>query len=132
MRHSKSLIVLVALLPLAGCAKVGHVSGTVVEDGQPYQQTDEMVALTFTRIEAPSISVSVSVQKNGSFVVYGPNNEGLPPGKYKVGYYSDIEGGRKKRIKDMKPDKTPLELDLAAGDRVKITVDLAKGTLTRE
>jgi hypothetical protein len=64
-------------------------------------------------------------------VVYGPNNEGLPPGKYKVGYYSDIEGGKRKRIKDLPPEKSSLELDLAGGDRVNLTVDLVKGTMTR-
>jgi hypothetical protein len=122
---------LVVLPAVAGCARVAHVSGRAVEDGQPYQQTDEMVALTFTRLEPPSMTLSVSLQKDGSFVVYGPEREGLPPGKYKVGYYSDIEGGRKKRIKDLKPDQSTLELDLPAGTRVNITVDLVKGTLTR-
>jgi hypothetical protein len=119
------------LLPVvAGCGRVAHVSGRVVEDGKPYTPTDEMVALTFTRAE-PALSLSVSVQKNGTFVVYGPETEGLPPGKYKVGYYSDVEGGRKKRIKNLTPEKSSLELDLSGGDRVNLTVDLVKGTMTR-
>jgi hypothetical protein len=119
------------LLPaFAGCARVAHVAGRVVEGGKAYAPTDEMVALVFERAE-PSMTVSVSVQKDGSFVVYGPNNEGLPPGKYKVGYYSDIEGGKRKRIKDLTPDKSSLELNLGAGDRVNLTVDLVKGTMTR-
>src|SRR5262249_20866658 len=133
MRRMNGLAYLFGLLllpTLAGCARVSHVSGRVVEDGKPYTPTDEYVGLSFTRAE-PALSVSVSIQKDGSFVVYGPEGEGLPPGKYKVGYYSDIEGGKKKRIKDLTPDKSSLELDLAAGDRVNITVDLVKGTMTR-
>ena len=34
--------------------------------------------------------------------MYGPDGEGLPPGKYTVGYYSDVEGDKKgKPIKGM-------------------------------
>jgi hypothetical protein len=129
---NRRLILLGVLLPLlGGCARVGHVKGHVVEDGKPYTPTDEMVALTFSRVEPTTLSVSASVQKDGTFIVYGPNNEGLPPGKYKVGYFSDIEGGRRKRIKDLTPEKSSLELDLSAGDRVDITVDLVKVTMTR-
>jgi hypothetical protein len=116
----------------AGCSQVAHVSGVVVEDGKPYAPTDEMVALQFVR-EGGGLKVAVSVQKDGSFVVYGPNGKGLPPGKYKVGYYSDVEGGKaRKRIKDLPADKSPLELDLAAGSSVSVTVDLVRGTLTKK
>jgi hypothetical protein len=119
------------MLTLTGCARVAHVSGRVVEDGKPYTASDEMVALLFARVDSP-MRLSVSVQKDGSFVVYGPNNEGVPPGKYKVGYYSDVEGNRgKKRIKDLSIDQSPLELDLSAGGSVSITVDLVQGTLTK-
>ena len=127
-----SLVALVALLPaFAGCSRVAHVSGRVVEDGKPYTPTDEMVALLFANEDA-SMSLSVSVQKDGTFVVYGPSGEGLPPGKYKVGYYSDVEGGRKKRIKDLQPDKSPLELDLTRGGDHKIVVDIVNGTMSQE
>ena len=127
-----AFLVVLALLPaLAGCARVAHVSGTVVEDGKPYAPTDEMVALVFYRVDS-SMPVPVSLQPDGSFTVYGPNNEGLPPGKYKVGYYSDTEGGRKKRIKDLRAEKSALELDLAAGDRVRLTIDIVKGTMERK
>jgi hypothetical protein len=122
------LLLFGSLLALTGCARVAHVSGKVVEDGKPYTATDEMIALVFQRDDG-SLNVSVSIQQDGSFVVYGPDNEGLPPGKYKLGYYSDIEGGRKKRIKDLSPETSALELDLAAGDRVNLTVDLVKGTI---
>lgn len=134
MPGKSRLLILAGLLllpALGGCSRVGHVSGKVVEDGKPYQATDEMVALLFAR-EDGSMVISTTVQPDGSFVVYGPNNEGLPPAKYKVGYYSDIEGGRgRKRIKDLKPEASSLELELAAGDRVNLTIDLVKGTMTR-
>src|SRR5438445_10258638 len=115
---------LVLLAPaFAGCSGVAHVSGRVLEDGKPYVPTDEMVALLFANEEG-AMSLSVSVQKDGTFVVYGPSGEGLPRGKYKVGYYSDVEGGHKKRIRDLQPAKSPLELDLTGGGRFRITVDI--------
>src|SRR5262245_66632553 len=108
------------MLPaLSGCGQVAHVSGVVVEDGQPYTPTEEMVALLCARDE-PAMTISVTVQPDGSFTVYGPNNEGLPPGKYRVGYYSDVEGGRKKRIKNLPAESSSLELELGRGDRVRL------------
>jgi hypothetical protein len=118
------------LLFLVGCGGNAHVSGVVLEDGQPYKETAEMVALTFTRIDG-AMSISASIQKDGRFVVCGPNNDGLPPGKYKVGFYSDIEGGRgKKRIKDLKPDASSLEIDLPPGKRQSIVLDLSKASMS--
>src|SRR5205807_2457776 len=97
-----------------------------------YKATDEGVELIFSRVDGEkTMMVSVSIRKDGTFVVFGPNNEGLPPGKYKIGQHSDIEGGRRKRFKDLAPEASNMELDLKAGDRVNITVDLVKGTLTR-
>jgi hypothetical protein len=123
---------LLLLLGITGCARVAHVSGRVIEDGKAFTPTQEMIALVFARVEPP-MRVSVSVQKDGTFVVYGPNNEGLPPGKYKVGYYSEVEGNKAtKRIKDLPADKSSLELDLAAGNSVEITVDLVRGTMTKK
>jgi hypothetical protein len=131
-KRSAVLLGLLLLSGAAGCSRVARVSGRVVEDGQPYAATDEMVALVFTRVDS-SMKLSVSVQKDGSFVVYGPNNEGLAPGKYKVGYYSEIDGDKsRKRIKDLPADKSTLELDLAAGDSVYLTIDLVKGTMTKK
>jgi hypothetical protein len=130
-RKDAALLVALTLI-LPGCSRLAHVSGRVVEDGKPYTPTEEMVALEFARVDS-SMRLSVSVQKDGSFVVFGPNNEGLPPGKYKVGYYSDVEGNKaKKRIKALPAEKSPLELDLAAGSSWSITVDLVQGTLTKQ
>jgi hypothetical protein len=79
------------------------------------------------------MKVSVSVQKDGSFVVYGGEGKGIPPGKYKVGYYSEVEGNRaRKRIKDLPAESSPLELDLAAGNSVSLTIDLMQGTMTKK
>jgi hypothetical protein len=122
---------LILLPAFAGCAKLAHVSGRAVEDGKPYVATAEGVELIFSRTDGEtSMKVAVSIKKDGTFVVYGPNNEGLPPGKYKIGQHSDIEGGRK-RLKDIAPESSTMELDLKAGDRADITVDLVKHTLTR-
>jgi hypothetical protein len=131
MLKPRAILCGLLMLGATGCARVAHVSGRVIEDGKPYTQTNEMVALVFARVDPP-MTLSVSVQKDGSFVVYGPNNEGLPPGKYKVGYYSDVEGNKaSKRVKNLPADKSPLELDLVAGNSVDITVDLVRGTLTK-
>jgi hypothetical protein len=120
-----------ALALLTGCSRIAHVSGTAVEDGRAYQPTEEMIALVFMKTDG-TLKVSVSLQKDGSFTVYGPDAEGLPAGQYKVGYYSDTDGGRgRKRVKDLPAESSPLELDLKSGDRVSLTIDLIKGTMTR-
>jgi hypothetical protein len=117
---------------VSGCAKVAYVSGKVVENGEPYTPTAEMVALVFARTDTAT-RFSVSVQKDGSFVVYGGEGKGLPPGKYKVGYYSEVEGSRaKKRIKDLPAEKSALELELAAGNSVTLTIDLVRETMTKK
>jgi hypothetical protein len=132
-RNGRAILLgLLLLFGITGCARVAHVSGRVIEDGKPFTPTQEMIALVFARVDSP-MRLSVSVQKDGTFVVYGPNNEGLPPGKYKVGYYSEVEGNKAmKRIKDLAADKSSLELDLAAGNSVEITVDLVRGTMTKK
>jgi hypothetical protein len=126
------IILSVGLLSLVGCAKTAQVSGTVLLDGQSFQPQAEMVALTFTRDDG-KLNISASVKKDGTFIVSGPNNDGLPPGKYKVGYYSDVEGDRsKKKVKDLKPEKSSLELDLQAGDQAEVVIDMGQGTMKRK
>jgi hypothetical protein len=137
-RGCRPALAAIALGPLltvaaAGCARThAKVSGRVVEDGRPYQHTGEMVQLVMT-CAAPSLSVSATVQPDGTFKFYGTEGKGLPAGKYKIGIESDVESapGVKKRIRGVAAQKSPMEIELAGGESVTLTIDLVRHTLTR-
>lgn len=126
------------LLTTTGCDRKAHVTGSVLEDGKPYRHTVEQVDITMT-CDNPGINISTSVQENGTFNFYGPNGDGLPPGKYKIGYFSDIDdkyaslgNTEKKRIKDLSADKSSLEIEVAAGEKVDLVLDLVKQTMEKK
>jgi hypothetical protein len=137
-RRYRPALAAIALGPLltfaaAGCARThAKVSGRVVEDGQPYQPTGEVVQVVMT-CAAPSVSVPATVQRDGTFKFYGTEGKGLPAGKYKIGIDSDVESapGVKKRIRGVAAQKSPMEIELAGGESVTLTIDLVKHTLTR-
>jgi hypothetical protein len=122
----------VALLS-AGCSRThARVSGRVVEDGQPYQHTGEMVQVVMT-CDNPSQAVTATVQNDGTFKFYGTEGKGLLAGKYKIGLESDVESvpGVKKRVRNVSAAKSPMEIDLAGGEAVTLTIDLIKHTVSR-
>ena len=87
----------VALLA-AGCAgKYVPVSGRVTLAGQPYPMHpsgDEELAVFLLGLkptgERTEYFYSAMADKAGSFVVYGPERKGLPPGKYRVALNSNF------------------------------------------
>jgi hypothetical protein len=124
---------LVLMFAATGCAPThAQVSGRVVEKGAPYQHTGEMVQIVMT-CDTPSQWLTATVQPDGTFKFYGTERKGLLPGKYKVGIASDVESapGVKQRIHAVSPQKSPMEIDLAAGESVILTIDLVSHTLTR-
>src|SRR5690349_17073387 len=90
----------VACLP-AGCGS-GEVRGVklkgqLVKDGQPVapQRDEQMVAVTFERVEPPGPPVIRSgghVQKDGTFAIEGQMGKGTPPGKYAVWISAEMKG----------------------------------------
>ena len=89
--HSFAIRGLVLLLILAalGCGRVKFVKveGRIVKDGQTYVlQPDEKLNLAFKSTEQPEIPVYLARidEKDGSFVVVGPNGKGIPPGNYTI------------------------------------------------
>ncbi len=133
--HLRSWIVLLALpivvSSLCGCGgSHAAVSGKVVEDGKSYQHTGENINIVMA---GPSHTLSATVQKDGSFKFYGTENKGLKPGKYKIGISSDVEGapGVKKRVKDVEPEKSNMEVELAGGESISLTIDLVKQTASK-
>ena len=124
---------LVAALVAGGCGpRYARVSGTAVEDGRPYQATGEAVQILLT-CDSPSQSQSASVKPDGTFKFYGPEGRGLMPGKYKLGISSDTERapGTKKRVREVSPEKSSLELDLSDASEAVLTIDIIKQTMTR-
>lgn len=124
----------VAVPLLAGGCSPTHaqVSGRVVEDGKPYTHTGEVVQVVLA-CDAPSVSVTATVQDDGTFKFYGTEGKGLPAGKYRVGFDSDTERvpDVKKRVREVSPQGSPMEVELAGGESVSLTIDLTKRTVSR-
>ena len=57
----------------------------------------------------------------------------LVAGRYKIGISSDVESapGVKKRIKDVSPEKSGMEVELAGGSSATLVIDLVKGAVQR-
>lgn len=136
MRGYSLLLMTLAFGPLAliaGCSRThAQVSGRVVENGQPYKHTGEMVQLVMS-CDAPSVTVAATVQPDGTFKFFGTEGKGLSAGKYKLGINSDVESapGVAKRIRAALPQKSLMEIDLAGGESLNLTIDLTKHALTR-
>lgn len=130
LRRLASVLCLTLPLLAVGCSTHAQVTGKVVEDGKPYQDTGESVILTFIHDET-KVSLQTGVQPDGTFKVYGSENKGLLPGKYKIGIEGDVEGkpGVKRRVKDISPDASGLEVDLAAGQHLSLTIDIIKRSM---
>lgn len=121
---------LVLLAAVSGCGPgKAHVTGRATLNGQPYTSTEERARIVF-HCDSPSIDSVANVQPDGTFVAYGPNADGLPPGKYRIGIDSSEDGPRKK-IRELSGEKSPMELDLTRGGQVNIVVDLAKHQMTQ-
>lgn len=127
--RASAVVVLIGLAVSGGCSgRHAAVSGRVVEDGQPYQHTGEMVNVLMV---GDAHSLSASVQSDGTFKFYGTENKGLVAGRYKIGIASDVESapGVKKRIKDVSPEKSGMEIELAGGSSATLVIDLVKHTV---
>ena len=84
-------ILSLGLLVIPGCGgeKSGvQVKGTVVDNGQPLSLTDQDYIL-IELSSADGKSYTGQLNKDGSFAI--ENEEGVPPGKYKVTMTSQTE-----------------------------------------
>lgn len=127
------LFSLFALLA-TGCGKAPvKAKGKVVKGGQPITVSEKgMFLMSFAPADNPSKTYAVSTNKDGTFVVNGPDNNGAPPGKYKVSvqlkdpYRSEKgEEGPDKFGGKFTIDKTTLEAEITNA-ATEIVVDVGK------
>jgi len=137
-------ISVVCLLILSGCGgkKGVTVNGKLVPGNLKLAETDS-VEISFSP-EAPGGKAASGMAKGNdpSFVVNSADGKGVEPGKYKVGVriqpYMGSAGaaGRASALekinKDYDPTKTKLTYEVTGDATQSITVDLAKGTVTKD
>jgi hypothetical protein len=104
--HPVAVLAAALQLFVTGCTGGGSgkevrgvaVRGVLTQNGKPLKLLpDERIHVSFVDAhEAGEDRVASLAEFNpedGTFVVNGPTGHGLPPGTYKVGIASDIEGG---------------------------------------
>lgn len=122
-----------ALLGGCGGGNLVRVTGQVVENGEPVRLADgESVQIDFQTADGayPPLALGAYARPDGSFAadMNDGTGRGLPPGKYKVRLNS--EGTSIKQKVNPKLFKESLTLEVGSGASLRLTVDLAKGTIT--
>jgi hypothetical protein len=130
-----TLSLLVFALFVAGCgSKVVRVTGQVVENGQPAPLTDgECIQVDLVTVDAAGklpLSIMTFVKPDGSFAAdqNDGSGRGLPPGKYLVRL--NRETTVVKKTVNAKLFKEGTSVEVAAGHPVRLTIDLATGTIS--
>ena len=132
-----ALLPVLALLVFAGCGdrNLVAVTGQVVENGAPrHLEPGESIQVEFLTADEGSRSLSLGVfpKPDGSFVadMNDGSGRGIPPGKYKVKLNS--EGTKLKSMKNnAKLFKESYPLEVARGAKIRLTIDLATGSITQ-
>jgi hypothetical protein len=87
MRNLTCSFLLVAACLACGCGggKV-KVNGKIVKDGQPFTLSDKGVfVLSFVSEGGTDKTIyNATTKPDGTFTIVGPENKGIPPGKYVV------------------------------------------------
>jgi hypothetical protein len=138
-RFSKpwALLPALAVLVLPGCGDRNLVAviGQVVENGTPrHLDPGESIQIEFLTADEASRSLSLGIfpKPDGSFVadMNDGSGRGIPPGNYKVRLNS--EGTKLKSTKiNSKLFKESYPLEVARNVKVRLTIDLATGTIAQ-
>jgi hypothetical protein len=129
-----SVVVTGCVFAVTGCGnRNAQLTGQVVDDGRPITSPKDPQEAPTIFLRNPEIGRSVSfalTPEEGRFVAYAPDGTiGLPTGKYKVGF--TYATGTPKSGRDFTPDSSPIEIELEAGDKIDVTIDAAKRTVTQ-
>lgn len=120
-----TLSLAVAVLSV-GCAGRKQVNGKIVKGGAPYTLSEKGVFVLSFLAEGGSdqTSYNATTKSDGTFVIVGPENKGIPSGKYKVQLTAmdpypktDKLGGK------YAPGKSTLVVEVGKGDLV---IDVGK------
>lgn len=132
-----------ALLVLPGCGKKGApVKGKLVLPPEVKLADNDTVKVTFIPDKTGAEGYSGKVSPSDlSFVVDSGNKKGVQPGKYKVAVsiqpYPGGEGTaeRKQKLQPLNsaydPGTTKLTYDVTSDSNQSITIDLTKGSVTK-
>jgi len=125
-----------AALVAAGCGGQGtKLKGKVLKNGQPYQiGSDESFSLLFSQPGANFMAAAM-VSPDGTFILDGPANKGVPPGKYQIKVASRPSDYAKPgtpqgdKFKDKYSDaaKSPLSVEITSSTK-EVTVDVGTGS----
>jgi hypothetical protein len=136
------LALALGLLALAGCGQHGAtVKGTVVLPPQvKLEENDSLIVILVPEGEN-SVASPSPVKPDLSFVSMGPTGKGVPPGKYKITvsltpYMGSPEAEKRKPSldpinKQYDSAHTKLSYEVTSDPQQSITIDLAKGTVTK-
>jgi hypothetical protein len=120
----------------AGCgSKTVKVKGSLLANGKPYTVTDkEEVMIIFFPVDLNSeeaVAAAADLNRaDGTFVVRGPTNTGIPPGKYRIAVTSSWYGKDGDRFRNFySPDNSPLVCEVTGKSGQEITIDLARKTV---
>jgi predicted small lipoprotein YifL len=143
-RRSVLVSVAVCLLVLAGCGKKNAiVNGKIILPANIKLIESDRGKIIFVPEDknAPASSATISSSDN-SFVVNGPANKGVPLGKYKITVqlqpYPGEKGSEKRsdlfaRLNDKyDPEVSKLTYEVTADSTQSITINLIKGTVTKD
>lgn len=131
-----SLLIVTACLA-CGCSGKKQVKGKITKGGQPFTLSDkgQFVLSFISEGGTDKTTYNATVKTDGTFTIVGPENKGIPPGKYKVNLtaqdpYSpprDQSSGAKGPPNDklegkFAPGKSTLVVEVGSGD-LEIKVD---------
>jgi hypothetical protein len=128
---------------LAGCGGVKgvKVEGKLLNNGQAYvPPAGVKVNLSFLSTDpkgGASAHAAVINPGDGSFVVSGPKDAGMPPGKYKINLNLTSEATDPASLEKATWANAALaqihgkECDIPAGGKATITIDIGKGTVSQ-
>jgi hypothetical protein len=131
-----ALLSALALAGLAGCGggDLVRVTGQVEENGEPRRlDQGESIRIDFTTADDLShpLSLGIFPKRDGSFAadMNDGSGKGLPPGRYKVKLNRESTSLKTKVNGKLFKESYPLEV--APGAQIRLTIDLAKGTIAR-
>jgi len=128
-RLLSTVLLLLAVCLISGCGGRKQVKGKIVSGGQPVTVSEKgRIILSFVSEGGSDTTVYNADTKNdGTFTIIGPENKGIPPGKYKVQVQAldpySSSGGTDKFGGKYAPGKSTLVVDVGSGE---LTIDVGK------
>jgi hypothetical protein len=125
MRTFICSLLLVAACLACGCSSKKQVNGKIVKGGQPFTVGEKGVfVLSFVPEGGTDKTVyNANTKPDGTFTIVGPENKGIPSGKYKVHLTAmDPYPTTDKLAGKYAPGKSTLVVDVGSGELV-IDVD---------